>query len=184
MFISPNLPPAAEVCPKAAATGNSRIGLIATKASIRTGAYERLITTIDPVARVFSNPCPLFVPLVENGRFRRGDVVIETVAREYLKPLQDLGVDTLVLGCTHYPLLTEVIGDIMGPNVTLIDAGAACAQAVADKLEHQDKLADPDRVGTSRFFVSDSTEGFAQLAEIFLGQPIAGQVQQINIEQY
>ncbi|MFR6393751.1 MAG: glutamate racemase [Oscillospiraceae bacterium] len=66
--------------------------------------------------------CPLFVPLVENGRFRRGDPVIETVAREYLEPLRQEGLDTLILGCTHYPLLTDIIGDIMGPGVTLINA--------------------------------------------------------------
>lgn len=78
----------------------------------------------EPAARVLAQPCPLFVPLVENGRFRPGDVVIETVAAEYLAPLREAGVDTLVLGCTHYPLLEKVIGAYMGPEVRLINSGA------------------------------------------------------------
>ena len=82
---------------------------------------------MDPAGEIIGKPCPLFVPLVENGRISRGDVVIETVAREYLEPLKATGVDTLILGCTHYPLLTEIIGDIMGPEVTLVSAGEESA---------------------------------------------------------
>ncbi len=108
----------------AQATRSGSIGLIGTQASIRSGAYERLIRAENPAARVLAQPCPLFVPLVENGRFRPGDVVIETVAAEYLAPLKAAGVDTLVLGCTHYPLLEEVIGAYMGPEVRLINSGA------------------------------------------------------------
>ena len=87
-----------------AATNNKKIGMIATLASARSGAYERTLKGLDADVQVVSQPCPLFVPLVENGRFRQGDVVIETVAREYLTPLMEAGVDTLILGCTHYPL--------------------------------------------------------------------------------
>ena len=97
------------------ATQNGRVGLIATLASVRSGTYEAQIGKLDGSVQVISQPCPLFVPLVENGRIHPGDVVIETVAREYLAPLQKAGVDTLILGCTHYPLLEEVIGGIMGP---------------------------------------------------------------------
>ena len=77
--------------------------MIATLASARSGAYERTLKGLDADVQVVSQPCPLFVPLVENGRFRQGDVVIETVAREYLTPLIEADVDTLILGCTHYP---------------------------------------------------------------------------------
>ena len=101
-----------------------KIGMIATLASARSGAYERTLKGLDADVQVVSQPCPLFVPLVENGRFRQGDVVIETVAREYLTPLIEAGVDTLILGCTHYPLLKDIIGEICGPGVTLIDSGA------------------------------------------------------------
>ena len=103
--------PAARAAARATRSGS--IGLIGTQASIRSGAYERLIRAENPAARVLAQPCPLFVPLVENGRFRPGDVVIETVAAEYLAPLKEAGVDTLVLGCTHYPLLEKVIGAYM-----------------------------------------------------------------------
>ena len=114
--------PAARAAARATRSGS--IGLIGTQASIRSGAYERLIRAENPAARVLAQPCPLFVPLVENGRFRPGDVVIETVAAEYLAPLREAGVDTLVLGCTHYPLLEKVIGAYMGPEVRLINSGA------------------------------------------------------------
>ena len=100
-----------------AVTNNKKIGMIATLASARSGAYERTLKGLDADVQVVSQPCPLFVPLVENGRFRQGDVVIETVAREYLTPLMEAGVDTLILGCTHYPLLKDIIGEICGPGV-------------------------------------------------------------------
>ncbi len=169
------------------ATRNQRVGLIATAASIRTGAYERKITTQDPTIAVYSKACPLFVPLVENGRIHPGDVVIETVVAEYLQPLKALGVDTLVLGCTHYPLLMPVIGSFMGPDVTLIDSGAACARTVANWLADHDQLCDPNRQTDEprcRFYVSDSVQGFAELADVFLQQEIDHEVTQVDIEKY
>ena len=135
--------PAARAAARATRSGS--IGLIGTQASIRSGAYERLIRAENPAARVLAQPCPLFVPLVENGRFRPGDVVIETVAAEYLAPLKEAGVDTLVLGCTHYPLLEKVIGAYMGPEVRLINSGAEGARAAADCLRERDALAGPGR---------------------------------------
>ena len=167
----------------ARATKNGRIGLIGTQASIRSGAYERLIQAENPAAQVLSQPCPLFVPLVENGRFRRGDIVIETVAAEYLAPLQKAGVDTLVLGCTHYPLLEEVISAHMGPEVALINAGAEGARAVARALEGADALSARSR-GTYRYFVSDRQEDFSHLASIFLGWDVTEAVGQVDISQY
>ena len=107
----------------------------------------------------------------------------ELVAREYLTPLKEAGVDTLVLGCTHYPLLAEVIGAIMGPGVTLIDSGAACADYAGAWLRERDLLARRD-VGACRYFVSDSTQDFARLASIFLGQPVTDPVERVEIEQY
>jgi glutamate racemase len=168
----------------AMATRNNKVGLIATKASIRTGAYERYITTQNPGIQVFAKPCPLFVPLVENGRFHPGDVVIETMVAEYLESMKEAGVDTLVLGCTHYPLLREVIGAFMGPEVTLIDSGAECAKGVAGHLKLDDKLASPDQTGSLHFYVSDSTEGFSELASIFLQREVSHQVEQIDIGRY
>ena len=101
-------------------TQNGRVGVIGTAATMRSGAYEKYLHKKDGTLRLYTQACPLFVPLVENGRVHRGDIVIETVAAEYLAPLKEAGVDTLILGCTHYPLLEEVISDYMGPDVTLI----------------------------------------------------------------
>ena len=98
----------------------------------------------NPNVTLTARSCPLFVPLVENGRTRPGDVVIETIAAEYLAPVRAAGVDTLILGCTHYPLLTDVIGAYMGPGVTLLDSGAEVAEELAGYLREHDLRADLD----------------------------------------
>lgn len=165
------------------ATRNRKVGLIGTAASIRSGAYEREINQLDPDVQVTALACPLFVPLVENGRFRPGDQVVELVAAEYLEPFKAAGVDTLVLGCTHYPLLSQVIGNFMGPGVTLIDSGAACADRAGEWLEEKGMLAQREQ-GSCRYFVSDSTQDFARLASIFLGEPETGTVERVEIEKY
>ena len=171
-------------CRKAAAmTRNRRVGLIATTASVRSGAYERTLHRLDETIHVVSRACPLLVPLVENGRYQPGDVVIETVAAEYLAPLKEAGVDTLVLGCTHYPLLEKVIGAYMGPEVRLINSGAEGARAAADCLRERDALAGPGR-GSCRCFVSDRQEDFSRLASTFLGWDVAQAVEQVDISQY
>lgn len=165
----------------AAATRSGRIGLIGTQASIRSGAYERAVAPLRPGAQVTARACPLFVPLVENGRYRPGDVVVETVAAEYLAPVKAAGVDTLMLGCTHYPLLREVIAGYMGPEVTLVDVGAQCARYVAETLAARDALTDRTGPGTRRYFVSDDAGDFGQLASIFLGEDVGSRVEQIDI---
>ncbi len=166
------------------ATQNGKIGLIGTPATIKSGAYEGYIATANSQATVLSKACPLFVPLVEAGRVHIGDVVIETVCAEYLAPFKEAGVDTLVLGCTHYPLLKEVIGNFMGEGVTLIDSGAEGAKAVEHLLAEKDALASPKRLGERRFYVSDSTENFTQLASLFLQQDVEGAVSHVDINQY
>ena len=100
-----------------AATKNEKVGLIGTTATIGTKIYERLMKAMRPTVQVMPRACPLLVPMVENGRIHRGDTVIETLVAEYLQPLKDWGCDTLVLGCTHYPLLWDVIAAFMGPGL-------------------------------------------------------------------
>jgi len=168
----------------AQATCNGKIGLIGTQASIRSGAYENLIRKADPAAQVTAQPCPLFVPLVENGRFKPGDIVIETVAGEYLAPLKEAGVDTLVMGCTHYPLLEDVISAQMGPAVRLINAGAEGARAAAARLAADDALSGKTEGGSCRYFVSDRQEDFSRLASVFLGWDVTGTVGQVDISCY
>lgn len=164
-------------------TRNGRIGLIATAASIHSGAYERVIARENPKATVFGKACPLFVPLVENGRFRPGDTVVETVAEEYLQSMKETGVDTLILGCTHYPLLSDVIGQIMGPEVALINAGREAACALKNLLTERNALAEGGHGDTS-YYVSDTVDGFEHMAGLFLRSDLKGMVQQINIEKY
>lgn len=173
--------PAAQAA--AQATRNGRVGLIGTQATIHSGAYERQIAQENPAIQVLTGACPLFVPLVENGRFRPGDIVAETVAAEYLAPMREAGVDTLVLGCTHYPLLMEIIGACMGPEVALINVGATCAAAVAERLRAMDAL-NPGGAGESRFYVSDSVEGFSRLASTFLQRDVQEAVTQVDIWKY
>lgn len=166
----------------ARATRNGKVGLIGTVATIRSGAYERFVAEERPDVTVIARACPLFVPLVENGRFQPGDIVIETIVGEYLQPMKEAGIDTLILGCTHYPLLEEVIGAFMGPDVTLVDAGAAGASAARSLLIERDALAPEGSRGNHRYFVSDTTEGFAKLASIFLNQSVAPeQVKHVEI---
>ena len=167
----------------AAATRNKKVGLIATAASVRSGAYERTLAAMDSAITVYARACPLFVPLVENGRFRPGDTVIETVAREYLTPLRDTGIDTLILGCTHYPLLTEVIADVMGSSVTLIDSGASAARALRQTLSDKDLLAQRES-GTLTLYASDQPKDFGTLAAQFLRRPLEGAVLPVDIERY
>lgn len=173
--------PAAAAAAEASRSG--RIGLIGTQASIRTGAYERAITAVRPEAEVMARACPLFVPLVENDRFRPGDRVAELVTEEYLEPFKTAGVDVLVLGCTHYPLLSQVIGAYMGPEVTLINTGAACADRMAAELGEGNALTDK-RAGEHRYYVSDSVDDFSRLAATFLGEDLAGSVEQVDITGY
>lgn len=165
-------------------TKNSRVGLIGTKASIRSGSYERALDTLRPDMSITARACPLLVPLVENGRSRPGDVVAETVVSEYLAPVKAAGVDTLIMGCTHYPLLREVIGAYMGPDVALVDAGEQCARWVKKQLEWDGLRNERPGAGRHRYYVTDSTEDFAPLASIFLGEDVAGEVEQIDITAY
>ena len=164
------------------ATKNGRIGLIATASSIRSGLYEKIIASMAPGFSVTSRATPLLVPLIEAGRIHRGDVVIETVVREYLAPIKDAGVDSLILGCTHYPIIRDIISDVMGPGVTLIDAGAAAAEEVKNALSEGNALSDGRDPGVS-FFVTDFPEGFAAVGSMFLGSEIAGKTQKIDISE-
>lgn len=168
----------------AQATRSGRVGLIGTKATISSGAYERILKELRPGTEVVTRACPLFVPLVENGRFRRDDPLVELVVSEYLEPFKTAGVDTMILGCTHYPLLSDAIGSYMGPEVKLISSGAACVETVAQVLVEKGLETDNQGTGARRYFASDSPESFEELASIFLGEDIHHQAEQIAIETY
>ncbi len=167
-----------------AVTRGKRIGMIATPASVRSGAYEATLRRLDPEVEVVCRACPLLVPLVENGRVRRGDVVIETVVREYLEPMKAAGVDTLILGCTHYPLLTDLMADVMGPEVELVSAGEESAIELKRLLKAGGLRADGSRRGRTEFYVSDRPEDFEHIATLFLQEDLHHAARRIDIDQY
>jgi len=160
------------------ATQNKRIGVIGTKGTIKSHTYETEIRHLDPKIKVTAAACPLFVPFAEEG-FLSGNVVLE-VARKYLKPLKDAHVDTVILGCTHYPLLKAVIREALGNNITLIDSAKQVAIEVKNILDAEGLLNNKGRrAGRHRFYVSDNPEWFSGLAERFLGQPVRN-VKRVN----
>ncbi|MGM9521974.1 MAG: glutamate racemase [Oscillospiraceae bacterium] len=164
------------------ATKNGRIGLIGTKASVRSGAYDSKIRKLLPEAEIFKTACPLFVPLVEEGRTSASDPVLIMVAEEYLRPLKEAGVDTLIMGCTHYPLIEEVLAKIMGAGVTLIDPGAETARKLRQRLYDDGLLRSGGHKGVYRYFVTDSAENFAQTASQFLNFPVEGDVAHVSLD--
>ena len=146
------------------ATRNGRIGVIGTKATIASDAYGKAIRALNPEVSVTAVACPLLVPLIEEGLFE--DEVTRTVLRRYLEPLLRAGIDTLVLGCTHYPLLKRLFGRLCGKQVTLVDSAENCALAVRALLAPSGRGEGiPD--GNSRLDVllTDSSEGFLRIAE-------------------
>lgn len=164
------------------ATKNNKIGIIGTSGTIKSGAYERFIKDKNAGIETFSKACPLFVPLVENGHF--DTMVAELVTEEYLASIKESGVDTLILGCTHYPLLKNTIARFMGNSVTLIDAGAEVAKELKRVLISEDICAETAHDEKYSYFVSDNVDGFETLGGMFLEQTIYGKVEKIDIEKY
>ncbi len=164
------------------ATKNGKIGVLGTAGTIKSGSYESLLKKKNPALCVYTKACPLFVPLVENGHF--DTEVAKLVIKEYLEEIRAVGVDTLILGCTHYPLLKKAISEYMGENVTLIDAGAEAAKALSAQLEKDGLCSKEDRKAEYRYYVSDNTDGFEVLGGLFLEKKIDGQVEKIDIEKY
>jgi glutamate racemase len=145
---------------------SGRIGVVGTQGTVASGAYQRAIRAERPDAEVLARACPLFVPLAEEGWTDPGDEVVQLVARRYLAPLAAAGVDALVLGCTHYPLLRAAIAAEL-PGVALVDSAEAIAADVRQVLS-------PPATGTAehRFYVTDSPEKFLAVASRFLGRPV------------
>lgn len=151
----------------ACATHNGNIGVIATSATIASEAYTHAIRKRKPDATVYSQPCPLFVPLVEEGWTDREatDLIIE----EYLRTLRTAHIDTLVLGCTHYPLLCKPIQKYMGDAVQLVDSATTCAEKLAMLLKENSLLNESD-AAEEHFFVTDAAARFSELGARFLGK--------------
>ena len=168
----------------AKATKTGRIGIIGTPATIASRSYEAALRALRSDVQITAQSCPLFVPLVENGYFNADNEVTRLVAEDYLKPLQKAGVDTLILGCTHYPLIAPILAKVMGPQVALIDSGHETALCTAALLRDADLLRNDGHIGTAQYFVSDSTESFATLSGWFLGEYAGGDVTRISVDHY
>ena len=155
------------------ATRNQRIGVIGTEATVGSGAYAQHLRAVAPDVEIFTRACPLFVPLAEEG-WTANDVARRTVST-YLASLKKSGIDTLILGCTHYPLLAKAIGDFMGPGVRLVDSAEETAREVKRVLRSKELVRKTGR-GSTSFFVTDLAERFTRIGERFYGSSVSSAV--------
>jgi glutamate racemase len=160
-------------------TRSGRIGVIGTAGTIRSSAYTRAIKRLMPEAEVLTKACPLFVPLAEEGW--TDNQVARLTAQNYLQELKDASVDTLVMGCTHYPLLKTIIAEVMGPYVKLVDSAAETARTVAEILAQKKLLRPISENGNHHYFVSDIPAGFIRIGNRFLGGRL-GDVYQVSLD--
>ncbi|MCH5257431.1 MAG: glutamate racemase [Lachnospiraceae bacterium] len=166
------------------ATNNGKIGVIATEATIGSGIYKRYIEENDTSVSVIEKACPLFVPLVEEGLWE--DPVTDEIARRYLTELIDIDIDTLILGCTHYPLIRSTVGKVMGDKVTLVNPAYETARELKELLEKEGLESEKrPELGTElyRFFVSDAADKFQKFANSIIPYGILS-AKAINIEEY
>jgi glutamate racemase len=162
-------------------TAEKRIGVIGTPATIRTGAYAKTITGIDPDMKIYAKPCPLFVPIAEEGLVHTQ--IARVAAHYYLYEIVDTGIDCLILGCTHYPLLMEVIQETVGNNVQVLDSAFWTAKEAQDILSALQATAGSRQngLGESRFFVTDMTPNFEKHAGRFLGDTLQN-IRKVDLE--
>ena len=169
------------------ATRNRRIGVIGTAATIRSRSYETLLRQLVPGVEITACACPLFVPLVEAGYVDHSapdrQQVTKLVIAQYLTGLREAGVDTVILGCTHYPLIQEMIGSFLGRGVTLVDPGKTAAHHL-ERLLSERGLRASREAGQAHFYVSDTPSHFVETADLFLGEYRGGPVEQIAIDKY
>lgn len=161
------------------ASETGRIGVIGTPGTIASGAYDRAVRALRPAVEVFAQACPMFVPLVEEGL--ADHEAARLLARDYLAPLQEVAIDSLVLGCTHYPALRHLIAEVMGSGVRLIDSGEETALEVARVLQERDLLAPAEQPPDRKFSVSDLPLRFRQVGRLLVGEMIAS-VERVEIE--
>jgi glutamate racemase len=157
-----------------AATRNRHVGVIGTRATIKSGAYERALRALDPKVDISSRACPLLVPLIEEGWL--DDELTDRVIARYLEPLVAEGIDTLVLGCTHYPLLVDAIARFLARSVALVDSAKNCATAVQQLLDRQSLRAPPGNSGGLEVALTDAPDNFLRVAREALQLQI-GEVQ-------
>lgn len=144
-----------------------RIGVIGTDATIQSNAYKNLLISLNTQLKVFSQACPLLVPLAEDGWV--GDDIVKQILIKYLTPLIKESIDTLILGCTHYPVFFDLISEIIGPNIKIIDTPSEVANTFFQHLNINNLLSDNKSLGKLECFVTDKTRSYSKIAETFLG---------------
>ena len=166
------------------ATRNGKVGIIGTAATVRSGSYAAVIKDMKPETEIVARACPMFVPLVENGYVNDGNPVTKLIIAEYLQEVKDAGVDTLILGCTHYPLLRSLMRQVAGESVTLVNPAYETARALRELLkEHGIENDGHEEEFPYRFYVSDAEERFQEFAGSILPYDVR-MTKQINIEEY
>lgn len=163
---------------------NKKIGIIGTSATISSRSYARELLSIDPTITLYEQSCPLFAMMIESGFTKSNDPVVKGAVDKYIVPLVKSNIDTLILGCTHYPIISDAIKNVVGENVTLIDSGKESAKYAKNLLQKNNLLRTDESAATQKFYVSDSTNTFSELAKMFLGESVSCNVQKINIEKY
>ncbi len=153
-------------------TRNQKIGVLATAATITSGEHKRQILKLLPKATVVEASAPLLVQLVEVGWSGENDIVVTETLKRYLDPMLQMGVDTIILGCTHFPILSAAIKKLCGDDVTLINMGEATAEAVLERLTESDSLCEGKASAEHKFFVTDRAESFGKTARTLLGTDI------------
>ena len=168
----------------ARATKNGKIGVLATSATVQSGAHREKLLSIMPDAKIIEQSGTLLVPLVEEGWTSPDDAVVTGTLERYLAPMKEAGVDTVILGCTHFPILSDAIKRVLGEGVTLINMGVAAAERVRELLVESDSQNDSVMPPVHRFFVSDKPQSFSRTARTLLGEAIdETQVEQVNIKE-
>jgi glutamate racemase len=163
------------------ATKNKKIGVIGTRGTVGSGAYQRTLTDIDADVQVFSKACPLFVPFIEEGEIK--SEALNLVAKDYLGELKKVGVDTLIMGCTHYPIIRDIIEEnIDHHKVSLIDPGKSQAVSISDYLNEKYMLNDSGKTGSRKYYVTDMNSRFEDVAEMFLGDKIHGSLKKAVLQ--
>ena len=171
-------PSAQEAC---RLTKQGRVGVVGTSASIRSNSYGRTISSLRPEVQVFGNACPLLVHVVENGLVQPDNQIARLSVEMYLKPLIEEKIDTLILGCTHYPILFDIFDDLLNHEVALIDPGKCTARYVKEVLTAQGMLSDRKELGSTDYNVTDQVSGFEQTASLFLGEPVNGSLNRVEL---
>ena len=159
-------------------TKTKKVGVIGTRGTILSGAYQKKIKRLNPKIRVYAEACPLLVPFIEEGEFGSA---LDTVIVNYLKPLKKAGIDTLIMGCTHYPIIEKRLRKFLGKKVEFINPGKAVAEDLRNYLQENDLLS-KNKAVKRKYYVTDLTARFIKTAEMFLGKRVNGNLKEVNIE--